>query len=157
MAVAPAPIGPLGLIVGGVGDVKTPRLAGRFADEYNVYPGSEDDVRARISLFRDSAAEAGRDPDAIFVSSSGAVLTAPTESEYRDKFNATAADAGIEPAELEAHYAFRSTPRGSHEQVAAQLAMLAGLGVERFHLQRHATFDREEEESLLGFLRKAIG
>ena len=157
VAVAPGPVGQLALIVGGVGNLKTPRLAGRFADEYNVYPGTENDVRDRIARFRASALEAGRDPDAILLSSSGAVVTAPTEPEYRDKFNDVAADAGVEPAELEAHYAFRSTPRGSHEQVAEQLAMLSGLGVERFHLQRGATFDHDEEESLLDFLRKAIG
>ena len=39
VAIAPAPQGPLGLVVGGVGDINTPRLAGLFADEFNVYPG----------------------------------------------------------------------------------------------------------------------
>lgn len=157
VAIAPAPQGPLGLVVGGVGDIKTPRLAGLFADEFNVYPGTEFRVRSRITRARQTAEEAGRDPDAILLSSSGAVLTAPSEAEYRDRFALEAAEAGLEPEELEAHFAFRNTPRGSHEQVAEQIGMLAGLGIERFYLQRGADFDRDEEAALLTYLRDVIG
>ena len=35
--IMPRPIGPIRLVVGGVG--KTPTLAGRYAGEYNIYPG----------------------------------------------------------------------------------------------------------------------
>jgi len=157
VAVAPGPTGPLRLVVGGVGSVKTPRLAGRFADEYNVYPASEDEMKARIGRARVAALAAGRDPDEILLSSSGAVLTAPTENEYRKKFAAVARDVGIEVEELEAHFEFRNTPRGSYEQVAEQISMLAAQGVERFYLQRSATFDREEEEALIEYLRREIG
>ena len=157
VAMAPSPVGPLRLVVGGVGNVKTPHLAGRFADEYNLYPGTEDDVKTRISRARESALVAGRDPDEILLSSSGAVLTAPTEAEYREKLAAAARDDGVEVEELEAHFEFRKTPRGSHEQVAEQLSILARHGVERFYLQRDVGFDRGEEEALIGYLREAIG
>ncbi len=157
VAVAPGPIGPLRLVVGGVGSVKTPRLAGRFADEYNVYPASEDEMKARIGRARVAALAAGRDPDEILLSSSGAVLTAPTQNEYRKKFAAVARDVGIEVEELEAHFEFRNTPRGSYEQVAEQISILAAQGVQRFYLQRSANFDREEEEALIEYLRREIG
>ena len=35
--------------------------------------------------------------------------------------------------------------------------MLAGLGIERFYLQRGADFDRDEEAALLTYLRDVIG
>ncbi len=157
VAVAPGPTGPLRLAVGGVGSIKTPDLAGRFADEYNVYPASADELKARIGRARVAALAAGRDPDEILLSSSGAVLTAPTENEYRERFIAAARDAGIEVEELEVHFQFRNTPRGSYEQVAEQLSILESQGVRRFYLQRWATFDRDEEEALIEYLRRAIG
>lgn len=157
VAIAPGPVGRLPLVVGGVGNVKTPRLAGLYADEYNVYPGPEEVVAARVARAREAAVEAGRDPDVLLLSSAGAVLAAPTAGEYREKFAEAAASVGVEPEQLEAHYEFRATPRGSYEQVADSLAMLAGLGVTRFYLQRGASFDREEDEALLGYLRSAIG
>jgi alkanesulfonate monooxygenase SsuD/methylene tetrahydromethanopterin reductase-like flavin-dependent oxidoreductase (luciferase family) len=155
--VAPRPLGDLPLIVGGVGDSKTPRLAGLYADEYNLYPGTEEQVRTRIARARDAAASVGRDPDTIEFTSAGAVLTAPTEGEYRELFERTARDAGVEPEQLEAHFEYRSTPRGSHEQVAETLSMLSKLGVTRFHLQRGAGFDREAEAALVDYLRREVG
>jgi alkanesulfonate monooxygenase SsuD/methylene tetrahydromethanopterin reductase-like flavin-dependent oxidoreductase (luciferase family) len=145
------------LVVGGVGNVKTPRLAGIYADEYNVYPGTEEEFAGRVARAKAAAASAGRDPDAILFSSAGAVLTAPTEADYREKFAEAAASSGVTPEELEAHFSFRSTPRGSYEQVAETLAMMAAHGVTRFYLQRGAEFDQAEEESLLKYLRSSIG
>jgi alkanesulfonate monooxygenase SsuD/methylene tetrahydromethanopterin reductase-like flavin-dependent oxidoreductase (luciferase family) len=157
VAVAPRPLGPMRLIVGGVGDVKTPRLAGAFADEYNVYPGTAEQLSARVGRWRRAAEEAGRDPSALLLSSAGAVLAAPTESGYRERLSAAARAAGVDTEELEAHFAYRSTPRGSFERVADTLGRLADTGVERFYLQRGADFDREEDLGLLEYLRRAIG
>ncbi len=155
--IAPGPTGDLRLIVGGVGSVKTPRLAGTYGDEYNMYPGTIEELRGRVRRLRDAAEAAGRDPDAILLSSAGAVLTAPTEAEYRELFARTAADAGMEPEALEAHFEFRNTPRGSHEQVADVLNTMAEVGVEVFHLQRGPGFDRDREAALVEYLRKAVG
>jgi alkanesulfonate monooxygenase SsuD/methylene tetrahydromethanopterin reductase-like flavin-dependent oxidoreductase (luciferase family) len=157
VAVAPDPVGPMRLVVGGVGNVKTPRLAGTYADEYNVYPGTEEEFAGRVERAKAAAATAGRDPDVILFSSAGAVLTAPTEAEYREKSAEAAASSGVTPEELEAHFNSRSTPRGSYEQVAETLAMMAAHGVTRFYLQRGAEFDEAEEENLLEYLKSSIG
>ena len=37
---------------------------------------------------------------------------------------------------LEAHMQQRNTPRGTYDEVAAQLAGLRGAGMQRFYLQR---------------------
>lgn len=130
---APTPERPVPLIVGGTGARKTPRLAGMYADEFNVYPGV--DMGERIERFRVAARDAGRDPMAIRLSSSGQVLAAPTESDFDDLMNDRASDAGISREELEAFFDRRQTPRGTYEQVSEQLATIAALGVERFYLQ----------------------
>ncbi len=130
---SPAPIGKLPLLVGGTGRNKTPRLAGMFADEFNIYPGS--DMKERIQLFRDTAVETGRDPDAIRLSSSGQVIAAATESEFEERMAEDAAEAGISREELDVHYDKRQTPRGTYEQVNEQLAGFEKLGVSRFYFQ----------------------
>jgi len=130
---SPSPIGRIPLLVGGTGKYKTPRLAGEFADEFNVYPGP--DMAERIQRFRVAAADAGRDPDSIRLSSSGQVVAAATEAEFREGMDADAEAAGLSREELEVHYEKRQTPRGTYEQVNEQLAGFEALGVTRFYFQ----------------------
>lgn len=153
VAVEPAPRGALPLIVGGVGDHVTPRLAGRFADEYNVYPAEPARMAARIVRMRKAAQAAGRDPDQILLSSAGQVLTAPTRQEYEALFRTRAAESGIDPEALEQHYEDRQTPRGPLDQVLEQISDLSRLGVSRFYLQRFTTTDRTSYEPLIAALR----
>ena len=153
VVIEPAPQGALPLLVGGVGDHVTPRLAGRFADEYNVYPAESERMAARIARMREAAEAAGRDPDQIVLSSAGQVLTAPTRSEYEALFRARAAEAGIDPETLEQHYEDRQTPRGTLDQVVEQISDFRGLGVARFYLQRVATGDHTASEQLVAALR----
>lgn len=153
VTLAPAPAGPLPLVIGGVGKKKTPALAGRFAGEYNVYPSDLDGMRQRIALAHQAAVDAGRDPADILLSSAGQVLTAPTQREYEELLARTAAEARMSTDELEAAFAMRGTPRGTHEQVAEMMAGYAELGIERFYLQRGADFDRTAEKALIDRIR----
>jgi len=150
--ISPRPIGPVPLIVGGTGKVKTPRLAGTYADEYNAYPAPSDIFRAKVATAREAARAAGRDPDALLISSSGAVLAAPTRAEYAVKLAAQAVEAEMTIDELEAHFEHRNTPRGTYEQVAAILADMEAAGMRRFYLQLGADFDRQETADLLDAL-----
>jgi alkanesulfonate monooxygenase SsuD/methylene tetrahydromethanopterin reductase-like flavin-dependent oxidoreductase (luciferase family) len=130
---SPSPMGQIPVLVGGMGKYKTPRLAGKFADEFNVYPGP--DMAERIQRFRDAAIDAGRDPDSIRLSSSGQVVAAATEEEFQDRMDADAKAAGLSREQLEIHYEKRQTPRGTYAQVNDQLAGFEALGVSRFYFQ----------------------
>jgi alkanesulfonate monooxygenase SsuD/methylene tetrahydromethanopterin reductase-like flavin-dependent oxidoreductase (luciferase family) len=130
---SPSPIGKIPLLVGGTGMSKTPRLAGMFANEFNIYPGA--DMAGRIQRFREAAIEAGRDPDGIRLSSSGQVIAAATEDDFEDLMNKEAAESKITREELDTHFDKRQTPRGTYEQVNEQLAGLEQLGVSRFYFQ----------------------
>lgn len=130
---APPPSGKIPILVGGTGSHKTPRLAGQFADEFNIYPGP--DLADRLGRFRDAAIAAGRDPDAIRISSSGQVIAEATSAEFEDRMNEIAAEEGISREKLDAHFEKRQTPRGTYEQVNETLATFADLGIERFYFQ----------------------
>lgn len=130
---APVPDNKIPLLVGGTGRYKTPRLAGTYADEFNIYPGP--DMAERIQRFRRAAVAAGRDPDAIRLSSSGQVVAAATQKEFEELMNADAAETGLSRQELEAHYEKRQTPRGTYDQVNDQLEGFHKLGITRFYFQ----------------------
>lgn len=150
----PRPIGTIPIVVGGRGARRTPYLAGRYADEYNGYPAPPHEFAARTAHARRAAGEAGRDPDALLVSSAGAILAAETRSEYESKLAAEAARSGTTVDELEAHMQLRNTPRGTFGEVADQLDALAAVGMRRFYLQRGPGFDRTETEALITRLRR---
>lgn len=130
---APVPDNKIPLLVGGTGRNRTPRLAGTYADEFNIYPGP--DMAERIERFRKAAVAAGRDPDAIRLSSSGQVVAAATQKEFEELMNADAAEAGLSREELEAHFEKRQTPRGTYDQVNEQLGEFHKLGITRFYFQ----------------------
>ena len=131
----PQPAGGIPLLIGGMGAVKTPRLAGTYAAEFNCYPGSPEAFRAKIAVACKAAAAAGRLPDDMMISTSGAVVAAQTQPEYDELFASEAAKAGITTDELEAHLTLRNTPRGTFEQIRHQLGTFADAGVTRFYLQ----------------------
>src|SRR5919206_584525 len=53
------------VLIGGHGATRTPRLAARYADEFNVPFGSVEDSARQFARVRAAAEEAGRNPDAL--------------------------------------------------------------------------------------------
>ena len=121
------------LLVGGTGEHTTPRLAGTYADEFNVYPGPN--YAERIKRCRDAAIAAGRDPDAILISSAGQVIAKETEEEFDEYLNDVAVERGMTREELDAYFATRRPPQGTFEQVRNILDDYAEMGMQRFYFQ----------------------
>lgn len=142
---SPAPVGGLPLVVGGRGPHKTPALAGRHADEFNVYPGA--DLADRIARARTAAVEAGRDPDSLLLSTSGQVVGADTEAELDEIIDARAAEAGITRDELDAAIALRNSPIATWDRLAEMFAEWESLGIDRFYFQ--GGWDAEETPALV--------
>lgn len=114
------------IIVGGHGPRVTPRLAARFADEFNVPFAPYDAARRQFELV-DAAAEAlGRDPSSITRSVALVVCCGQDDAEVARR----AARIGREPGEL-AENGLAGTP----EQLIAKIATYDDLGVERIYLQ----------------------
>lgn len=139
--VQPRPTGALPLVVGGKGMQRTPSLAGRFADHYNVFPSDAAGLQARRRVMQGAARDAGRDPDAVLLSLMSPIYVAEDRAGYREVVAAEAASRGIEASELEAHFAEDRVPHGTIDQVASLLAQYATEGVGRFYVQIFSSID----------------
>ena len=71
------------VIVGGAGARRTPRLAARFADEYNVPFHTVQDSAAAFSRVREACQAAGRDPSSVIYSVAQTVCCGKDEAEFR--------------------------------------------------------------------------
>ncbi|MGH8916543.1 MAG: LLM class flavin-dependent oxidoreductase [Acidimicrobiia bacterium] len=125
----------LRLLVGGGGETKTPRLAGRFADEFNIYACPPPDYTAKKELAKISAREAGRDPEAILFSTACPAIAAKKEPDYRRLLEALAEQAKSTPGRIEEVYEERGYPHGSGSKPFEMLAALDEAGCERFYPQ----------------------
>ena len=138
MPVLPRPTGKLPLIVGGGGPKKTPTMAGRFADEYNLFSTDVETLGARLRVMRDAATDAGRDPADILVSMVGYPVVGDDDAEYRDRLAERAASRDMDVDEYEAMLKARNLPRGTTDQVREHMADLEAAGIGRFYLQVYA-------------------
>jgi len=65
--VEPATLSEIPIIIGGGGKVKTPTLAGKYSEEFNIYAGPKETLQNSINLFKTVASENGRDEKAEHV------------------------------------------------------------------------------------------
>lgn len=143
--ISPRPNGRVRLLVGGSGKAKTPRLAGMFADEFNVYLGP--DLEGRIESARTAAAAAGRDPDAILMSSAAQVLTASDPAGVDAAIGAWGTRRGLDREQVRKMADRGHALVGTHEELAERFAAIAASGIDRFYLQ--GTFEEANTAALL--------
>ena len=114
------------VIVGGAGARRTPRLAARYADEYNVAFRTVADSAAAFGRVREACQAAGRDPSSVIYSVAQTVCCGKDEAEFRRR----AAAIGWEPDRIR-----ETAVGGTPGEVAAKLAEFADIGAERVYLQ----------------------
>jgi alkanesulfonate monooxygenase SsuD/methylene tetrahydromethanopterin reductase-like flavin-dependent oxidoreductase (luciferase family) len=141
ITVRPEVGGRVPLVVGGKGRRRTPTLAGRYADEFNVFATDRDTLGRRLDVMRGAAVDAGRDPDDIKVSMMLTPVVGDEEAEYRDRLGQAAAADGIGADELEADLRDRHVPHGTADRVASMFSEIASWGVQRIYLQQFAALD----------------
>ena len=114
------------VLIGGGGERRTPRLAARFADEYNV---PFDTVEASVAAFgrvRRACQEAGRDPGSLVYSAAQTVCCGRDEAELARRAQAI----GEQLADLR-----QSGLAGSPAEIVDKLGRFAGAGAGRVYLQ----------------------
>src|SRR5437763_614526 len=113
----PKPVQPVGaaVIVGGKGPKRTPRLAGRYAAEFNAPFASLDETRAAFERVTRACEEAGRTAP-ITLSAAQTVACGRTEGEARKRAEAV----GGEPPLF-----------GTPSQVVDQIGRFAAIGATR--------------------------
>jgi F420-dependent oxidoreductase-like protein len=114
------------VLIGGAGARRTPRLAARFADEFNVPFHSVQDTASAFGRVREACGAAGRDAGSMVYSAAQVVCCGRDDAEIGRR----AAAIGREPDELRAH-GLAGTPDELRERIAA----FAAIGAQTMYLQ----------------------
>ncbi|GAA5044863.1 LLM class F420-dependent oxidoreductase [Streptomyces similanensis] len=114
------------VLIGGHGATRTPRLAARYADEFNIPFASIEDSERQFGRVRAAAEQAGRDPGDIVYSNALVVCVGRDEQEIARR----AAAIGREVAELRAN-GLAGTPA----EVVDKIGRYAETGSRRIYLQ----------------------
>ncbi|HET9732709.1 MAG TPA: LLM class F420-dependent oxidoreductase [Acidimicrobiales bacterium] len=114
------------LIIGGGGPRRTPRLAARYASEFNMPFSSPDDCRAQYERVRAACRDAGRPEGDIRFSAAVTVCCAATAAELERRASRT----GLPLERLRA-----SGAAGTPAEVADRLRRWADAGAESVYLQ----------------------
>ncbi|WP_405090739.1 LLM class F420-dependent oxidoreductase [Micromonospora sp. NBC_01392] len=114
------------VLLGGRGPKRTPGLAARYADEFNMPFASADDTTAQFRRVRDACAEIDRDPATMTWSNALVLCCGRDDAEVARRAEAI----GREPAELRANGA-----AGTPAEVVDTLGRYAEAGSSRIYLQ----------------------
>ncbi|MFE0456462.1 LLM class F420-dependent oxidoreductase [Streptomyces sp. NPDC058914] len=114
------------VLIGGHGASRTPRLAARYADEFNMPFGSIEDSERQFGRVRAAAEEAGRAADAITYSNALVVCVGKDDQEVARR----AAAIGREVDELKSN-GLAGTPA----EVVDKIGRYADIGSRRIYLQ----------------------
>jgi F420-dependent oxidoreductase-like protein len=115
------------LIIGGGGAKRTPRLAAKFADEYNLGFQGVREADAAFGRVRAAAREAGRDADALVYSYAGPVVCGRTDDEVARRADAIGRKLDDELRQ--------SGFVGSPGELVERIAQFEAIGASRLYLQ----------------------
>ncbi|EHY87758.1 TIGR03560 family F420-dependent LLM class oxidoreductase [Saccharomonospora azurea] len=115
------------IIIGGIGPRRTPRIAARFADEYNLPYLDVDTACARFENIRSLCTELGRDPDEVVPSATHAACVGRDDEELDRR--AAAFSAGIDALRIGAM-------AGTPTEVVDKIGLWKErTGIQRLYLQ----------------------
>jgi F420-dependent oxidoreductase-like protein len=113
-------------IIGGKGARRTPALAARYAEEFNLPFVGLEETEAQIGRVRAACEEIGRDPDSLVYSNAHTVCVGVDEAEIARR----AEFIGRTPEDLRAN-----ALAGSPHEVVEAIGRYAALGATRMYLQ----------------------
>ncbi|NQV06052.1 LLM class flavin-dependent oxidoreductase [bacterium] len=152
--IVPLPTGNLPIIVGGSGPKRTPRLAGTYGDEYNLFPMAGNEIRERVERARESASAAGRDPGALTISMMSQAVVGTDETSYRSALEQVAAahPFGRTAEQIEERLRETGAPVGTPDEVGEAIGKLEQAGVQRIYLQWFGPYSHDLVGSQLRLL-----
>ncbi|HEX2075880.1 MAG TPA: LLM class F420-dependent oxidoreductase [Geodermatophilus sp.] len=146
----PKPVqqGGVPVLVGGAGRRRTPRLAARYAAEFNVpFRSAEDNARLFAGV-REACEEAGRDPASMIYSSALVLCVGKDEPEIARR----AAAIGREVGELRAHGV-----AGTPAEAVDVLGRYREAGAQRVYLQVLDLADLDHLDLVAGEVARQLG
>jgi F420-dependent oxidoreductase-like protein len=136
------------VLVGGMGARRTPELAARYADEFNVPFASVADTGAQFARVREAAKAAGRDADDLVYSNALVAVVGRDDAEVARR----AAAIGRDVEELRANGL-----AGSPAEVVDKIGRYAEQGATRFYLQILDLHDLDHLELISSQVRTQLG
>jgi alkanesulfonate monooxygenase len=125
------------VIIGGVGKRRTPSLAARYADEFNLPFVSQEVTAAQFGRVRKACQDAGRDPEELVYSNALVLCCGATEDDVRRR----AAAIGKEVDDLR-----QNQLGGTPGELVDKIGRFAELGAQRMYLQTLDVDDLEHIE-----------
>ena len=114
------------VIVGGGGPKRTPYLAARFADEFNLPFSSPDNFQAQVNRVKDACETIGRDPNSLTYSVAQVLCVGESENELIRR----ASSIGRELSDL-----IDNGVAGTLDQARARIQAFHDMGATRIYLQ----------------------
>ena len=136
------------VLVGGDGPTRTPRLAARFADEYNVPFATLEATVAAFGRVREACRAAGRDPGSLRYSAAQTVCCGRDEAEV-----ARRAQAIGEPVDDLRHGGLAGSPA----EIVDKLGRFAEAGATRAYLQVLDLHDLDHLELIAADVMPQVG
>src|SRR6266536_54725 len=124
----------LRLLVGGSAKPGTTAPAVRFADEYNTFFATADELHERKGRLDEACERAGRDPNTLRYSLMAPCVVGDDEAAVRESARRVGARFGREPDDVLERYGERG-PVGTVDQVVEWLKAIEAVGYERVMLQ----------------------
>lgn len=140
-SVAPAATSGLGIVVGGNGMKKTPRLAGTYATEYNSFVAEKGVLDQRLDVLRTAATAAGRNSDDILISFAGPAMVFESDAEHQAALETRGARRDMSADDYAAFLDARSVPHGTPARAAEAIAQMESWGVGRYYVQEYARLE----------------
>jgi F420-dependent oxidoreductase-like protein len=131
------------VLIGGGGAKRTPRLAARYAAEFNLPFASVEGSAAAFGRVREAVAAAGREADSMTYSVAQVACCGRTPAEVARRARAIGRDPDKLPSQGLA---------GSPAQIADKIAQFAAIGAERLYLQVLDLHDLDHLELLAELL-----
>ena len=125
------------VIIGGVGKRRTPLLAARYADEFNLPFVSREVTGEQFGRVRKACEDVGRDPDELVYSNALVLCCGATEDDLRRR----AAAIGKDVDDLR-----QNQLGGTPAEIVDKIGAFAELGAERMYLQTLDVDDLEHIE-----------
>ncbi|GAA3707190.1 LLM class F420-dependent oxidoreductase [Streptomyces tremellae] len=136
------------VIVGGKGPKRTPRLAARYADEFNLPFGSVEETEAQFGRVRAAVEEAGRPASDLVYSSALPICVGRDDAEVARR----AAVLGRDVDELK-----ENGLAGSPAEVVDKIGRYAAVGSTRFYLQTMDMADLDHLELVASQVAPQLG
>ncbi|AZK97141.1 MULTISPECIES: LLM class F420-dependent oxidoreductase [Streptomyces] len=145
----PKPVnGRVPVLIGGHGATRTPRLAARYADEFNIPFASVEDTERQFGRVRAAAEAQGRGPDELVYSNALVVCVGRNDAEVARR----AAAIGREVDELKTNGL-----AGSPAEVVDKIGQYAAVGSSRIYLQILDLSDLDHLELISAEVQSRLG